>query len=59
LASSYSAFSGDVARLSGRLDPLRHLAPLRGREVLDLLLELLVALGSEDYVLHDHRPPGG
>src|SRR5205823_12519632 len=49
---------GDVSEFAGCLDPLRDLAAPLGGEQLDLPLELLVALGSEDYVLHDHRPPG-
>ena len=39
---------GDVAELARDADPLGDLAALLGREVLDLLLELLVALGRED-----------
>src|SRR5712692_4638715 len=49
---------GDVAELARLLDALGNLATLLGREVVDLLLELLVALCSEDYVLHVRRPPG-
>src|SRR5207237_3161513 len=49
---------GDVAEFAGCLDPLRDLSASLGGEQLDLPLELLVALWSEDYVLHDHRPPG-
>ena len=40
---------GDVAELARLLDPLRHLAALGRREVLDLLLELGVALFGEDH----------
>ena len=43
---------GDVAELARDADPLRDLAPLVGQQVLDLLLELLVALGREDDFLH-------
>ena len=41
----------DVAELAGGADPVRDLAALVVREKLDLLLELLVAFGSEDDVL--------
>jgi hypothetical protein len=40
---------GDVAELAGNPDPLRDLAALLGLQELDLPLELLVALGGEDY----------
>ena len=43
---------GDVTELASLLDALGYLAALRGRKVLDLLLELRIALGSEDYFLH-------
>jgi len=43
---------GDVPELAGNADAIRDLAALRGREVLDLLLELLVAFLSENDVLH-------
>ena len=39
---------GDVAELARDADALRDLAPLLGLQVVDLLLELLVALGRED-----------
>src|SRR6185503_6208890 len=42
---------GDVAELAGDADAVGHLATLVVREVLDLLLQLLVAFGSEDDVL--------
>src|SRR5581483_11712910 len=38
----------DVAELARDADPIGHLAPLLGREVLDLLLELLVPFFGED-----------
>src|SRR4029450_2961621 len=47
---------GDVAELPGDADSICDLAPLLGREVLDLLLQLLVTLGSEDHFLHK-KPP--
>ncbi len=40
---------GDVAELPCDPDAVRDLAPLVAREMLDLLLELLVALGSKNY----------
>jgi hypothetical protein len=40
---------GDVPELPGLLDPLRDLTALGGREVLDLLLELRVALFRQDH----------
>jgi hypothetical protein len=39
---------GDVAELAGDTDAIRHLAPLLVPQVIDLLLELLVALGRQD-----------
>ena len=39
---------GDVAELAGDADPVRDLAALLGREHLDLLLQLLVALRREN-----------
>ena len=47
---------GDVAELARDADAVGDLAPLVGREVLDLLLELLVALGGEDDFLHSCLP---
>ncbi len=43
---------GDVAELARDADAIRHFPPLLGREVLDLVLQLLVALGGEDHFLH-------
>src|SRR5579875_1435024 len=43
---------GDVAELARGADPLGHLAAAHRRQVLDLLLELLVALRREDDFLH-------
>ena len=43
---------GDVAELPRDANPLRNLTTLVVRQVLDLLLELLVALRSEDHFLH-------
>ena len=42
---------GDVPELAGRADAIRDLAAFLVREILDLLLQLLVAFGSEDDVL--------
>ena len=42
---------GDVAELPGNPDPLRDFAALLGLQELDFLLQLLVALGGEDYFL--------
>jgi hypothetical protein len=50
-ASSYSAFSA-MSPNSGHADPVRDLAALLIREILDLFLEVFVAFRSEDYVLH-------
>src|SRR3954453_18005222 len=47
---------GDVAELTGGLDAVRDFAALLVREELDFLLELLVALGSKDYVLQNWPP---
>ena len=47
-ASSYSGVLGDVAELARDPDSLGDLAALLGRELLDLLLQLLVPLGRED-----------
>jgi len=42
---------GDVAELARGLDPVRDLAALVVREILDLLLKLLLAFRSKDDVL--------
>src|SRR5262249_49384584 len=47
---------GDVAELALDADPLRYLAALDGRELFDLVLELLVALGRENDFLHCLHP---
>jgi len=47
---------GDVPELARDADPLRDLAALVVRQVVDLLLELLVALGGEDDFLHSGPP---
>jgi hypothetical protein len=46
----------DVPELAGNADAIRDLPPSVGREILDLVLQLLVTLWSEDHFLHD-RPP--
>ena len=46
---------GDVAELASLLDPLGHLAPAIGAQVLDLGLELLEALRCEDCLSCCHR----
>ena len=43
---------GDVAELARLLDALGDLAPLHGREVLDLFLQLVVSFGGENDFLH-------
>jgi hypothetical protein len=43
---------GDVAEFARLLDALGNLAPLHGREVLDLFLELVVPFGRENDFLH-------
>ena len=48
---------GDVAELARLADAVRDLAALVDREVLDLLLELLVALGGENDFLQRCGPP--
>src|SRR5690242_14022485 len=45
----------DVAELAGLLDALGHLATLRGLQVVELALERLETLGSEDDVLGHGR----
>ena len=45
---------GDLAELAGRGDPLRDFAPLVRAQPVELALELFVALGSEDHVLHEN-----
>src|SRR5829696_10092163 len=47
---------GDVAELARDTDPVRDLAPLLGREQLDLLLQLLIALGRENDFLQLASP---
>src|SRR5207244_5792443 len=42
---------GDVAELAGDLDPLGYLPTFLGRQVLDLALQVLVALFGEENVL--------
>src|SRR5439155_3938062 len=49
---------GDVAELARDADALRDVAALFGRQVLDLLLELLVPVGRENDFLQDCGPPG-
>jgi asparagine synthase (glutamine-hydrolysing) len=49
---------GDVAELARFTNAIRDLASLFRREVLDLLLELLVPVGSENDFLQDLGPPG-
>src|SRR5207245_5566333 len=46
---------GDIPELACDADPLRDFAALVVREVVDLLLALLVALGGEDGFLHRGR----
>ena len=48
---------GDVAELACLLDALGHLAPLDGREVLDLFLQLVVPFGGENDFLHCFLQP--
>ncbi len=47
---------GDVPELARDADPVRDLAPLLGRERLDLLLQFLVALGRENDFLQRASP---
>src|SRR6266487_2643977 len=49
---------GDVAELARNADALRDVAAFFGRQVLDLLLELLVPVGRENDFLQDCGPPG-
>ena len=45
---------GDIAELAGNANPLRYFAALFGLEIIDLLPELLVALGGEyDFLQSD------
>ena len=47
---------GDLAERAGSGDPLGHLAAPVGTQVLELSLQLLVALRCEDHVLHKCPP---
>src|SRR3954451_12523830 len=48
---------GDVSELAGGADPLGHLAPTIGRQVVDLLLELFEPLWGEDDVSRHEKGP--
>ena len=50
---------GDLTELARRGDPLRDLAALLRAQPVELALELLVAFGSEDHVLHENASRDG
>ena len=58
-ASSYSAFSAISPNSRARCDALGDLAPLLGAQPVELRLQLLVALGSEDHILHENASRDG
>ena len=49
---------GDIAELAGDADPIGDLTPLVGSQQLELLRQVLIALGGEEHFLQDTASTG-